>query len=294
MQTVAILGATGMIGNMIYKTLNTKYKFILVAKNPQKLKLVTHKTDPAHKPNYHLYDAKSTYFEYGNGINQTPNLKSLSVLREKIHKADFIINCIGIIKPLAQQDPKLTFFINGALPHILSRIFRDKLIHITTDCVFDGLSEAPYSELSLPTPVDIYGLSKNIGEPIKHSLTLRSSFIGPEINTGYQLLEWTKRQKNKTVQGFTNHMWNGLTTRQLAVSLHKLMQMTNRPKSGIFHLFSSQISKFEILKALNEKYELNMEVIPTTSVPIDRRLCSIHSLCADLDIPSFSQMRESL
>jgi dTDP-4-dehydrorhamnose reductase len=73
---------------------------------------------------------------------------------------DVVINCMGVIKPRVDELGVLNAInINSVLPHVLEEILTDmdvKLIHPTTDCVFDGL-KGGYDEDSPHDVTDVYG-----------------------------------------------------------------------------------------------------------------------------------------
>src|SRR4030095_2439867 len=80
---------------------------------------------------------------------------------------DAVVNCVGVVKQLAQaEDPLTTLPINSLLPHRLVRLCRSlgaRLIHISTDCVFAG-TRGLYKEDDPADARDLYGLSKYLGE----------------------------------------------------------------------------------------------------------------------------------
>ena len=80
---------------------------------------------------------------------------------------DVVINAVGLIKQLrTASDPIATIRINSLFPHILHTHCRAsgcRLIHISTDCVFDGL-RGGYKEDDKPNADDLYGRTKFLGE----------------------------------------------------------------------------------------------------------------------------------
>ena len=97
-------------------------------------------------------------------------------------RPDVVINCIGLIKHLpGADDPLLALPINTLFPHRLARhceTVEARLIHISTDCVFNG-QKGGYTEEDPTDAQDLYGLSKYLGEVnYPHSITLRTSIIG--------------------------------------------------------------------------------------------------------------------
>lgn len=284
---VVIIAPTGMLGNAMYKHFYTKYEVILLYRNEAYLHLLP---DIANHKIIQC-DLQELYEDYIKGFTTESYFTKLV---QKIGDVDGVINCAGITKPHSLQSPEVTFFINGAFPHILSEVYQEKLIQIATDCVFDAVKKAPYTEEAARLPADLYGLSKSLGEPSEKSLVLRTSIIGEELHGQSLLISWLKNQKGD-VFGFTNHFWNGITTKQFAIICESIISQRNTfPKAGLFHIFSNDISKYELLCLLKEKYTLTIGINKKESEPVDRRLATKYSLNDSLSIPSIQEMIEQL
>jgi len=291
MKTVAISGCTGMFGSMVYKVLKNKYKLVLLYRDKQKLTLLDNAYGEVNKHKTVQFDFQYLYNAYKRKSSTAHTTSALQKLIASVGNVDSLINCAGIIKPRVLESSEVTMFVNSLLPQILSTLYREKLIHITTDCVFDGVTGAPYDERSLKNAIDLYGLSKSIGEPSNHSLVLRTSFIGPEITHFTGLLEWLKRQEGKTVNGYITHLWNGLTTKQLAIILDRIVGKRNEfPAKGLFHIFSTAISKYELLVLCKKKFNMRVKITPSSPARLDRRLTTVHDLCQKLNVPSVEKM----
>ena len=151
--------------------------------------------------------------------------------------------------------------INTIFPHKLQNIAKNvnaKLIHITTDCVFDG-KKGPYNEKDIHSETNIYGTSKSLGEP-ENATIIRTSIIGEELNGKKSLLEWVKSKKNGTINGYTNHFWNGITCLTLA---HIIKEIIDKQMywHGVRHIFSPNIvSKYQLCSIINEVYNLNLNI----------------------------------
>lgn len=205
---------------------------------------------------------------------------------------DYVINCIGIIKPFMSADMEKSIQINALFPWALGKWCEQngsRLIHITTDCVYSG-AKGNYTESDPHDALDAYGKSKSLGECPDYAMILRTSIIGPEIHKYASLVEWAKKQAGKTVKGFTTHLWNGITTLQYAKVCDKIMRQ-NLFEKGLYHIFApTDVSKFEMMKMFDHRYELGLTVIPTQPHPIDRTLRTEKELCSKLGIPSVEQM----
>ena len=153
--------------------------------------------------------------------------------------------------------------MNTLFPHKLNEIsqkIRCRFIHITTDCVFDG-SKGNYSVNDIHTAKDIYGISKSQGEP-EEATIIRTSIIGEELYGKKSLIEWVKSRENCTINGYTNHYWNGVTCFELAKYINNIINK-NVFWSGVRHIFSPNIvTKYDLCCYINEIYNLNIEVLP--------------------------------
>ena len=292
---IAIIAPTGMLGSGVYKVLKDKYKLILVYRNKDKLKLLDKRYGGVKQHSLVEYDIRTIYQDFKNGFPNQHQPPSLLKLFKNIGRVDGIINCAGIINRHIDKDISFSFFMNSALPFLLSHYYQEKLIHITTDCVFSGQKDYPYSELSLPSPTDIYGLSKMLGEPSEKSLVLRTSIIGREISGFSSLLEWFLQQNNKTVKGFTKHFWNGITTIEFGKICTQIFDhREDYPRHGLFHIFSTTLSKYEMLLRFQKKYNINCTIVPDDSSSCNRTLTTIYDLNDRLQIPSFNEMLREL
>jgi len=291
---ILLLGADGMLGSMVYNVLKEKHRLILGLRNRNNLPNLEKAYGGTSEHRIYEFDfnwIKDDYLKGFKNLEQSPNFKKFL---EDVGDPDFLINCAGIIIPHSLTDPVNTFFINSALPHLLSSAFKGKMIHPTTDCVFNGLSGFPYTENSPKTPTDLYGVSKWLGEPTD-CLTLRTSIVGPEISGFKSLLEWFRQQSGQTVKGFSQHFWNGVTTKEFGKICDKIIENRSKyPSNGVFHVFSNKVSKYEMLLKFKEKYKVDCDIISDDSAGINRTMSTIYPLCQQLQIPSFGEMLDEL
>jgi len=297
MKKVLLLGATGMLGSAVYKVLRDKYDLTITARDTAKLGLLgSHLTKDAELGvgvayRFTEFDAEKMMADY--------TAKQGSSYFDKfvydVGDVDYVINAIGVTIPFSLKNPGLTFFVNSALPYLLARRYGRRLIHITTDCVYSGTDDgAPYDEDSPLSPNDIYGLSKSLGEP-KNCLTIRTSIIGPELSGHTGLLGWflTNAKPGAVLNGFTDHLWNGITTHQFGVVCDKIMS-AGRLDHGLFHVFANPVSKYEMLLAFKERFERRCEIKPAAGNPVVRTLSTVYEFNDWLEIPTFQKMVREL
>jgi len=208
---------------------------------------------------------------------------------------DVVINCMGTIKSVVNNHGTLkTIRVNAIFPHLLANVCEEKechLIHVTTDCVFSG-DDGNYHEVDLHDCTDVYGKSKSLGEPLNCTV-IRTSIVGEEFGTSRSLIEWVKSQDGKTVNGYLNHRWNGVTCHQLAKIFEDIIK-NERYWKGVRHIFTPEaVNKYGLVSLIAQVHKLNIKVKPV-DVPIkcDRTLLTIHNDC-EFDIPDIlTQLEE--
>ena len=261
---VILFGSTGMLGNTIKKYFKSTNSFELICISRQ-------------------------HFDILNS-NQSTLYNQLYNLFKVFPKESIIINAIGLIPHTGNKNEQDYLKINAEFPKLLDQLcntFNCKFIHITTDCVFNGLLKGGcYKEDSIKDEEGIYGRSKALGEELTNATVIRTSIIGEQskpITIGEQskpnylsLLEWVRSSKDKTINGFTNHYWNGVTCLRLAQLLHKIVEKGLFWK-GVSHIFSDTVSKYQLIKYINEIYKLNININPIEcEKTIDKTLSSNH------------------
>ena len=223
MKKILILGI-GMAGHVIYKYLDSLKKYDLTG----------------------ISKTKTDYVDYQIDIRM--ELYELAFVLENIFP-DVIINCTGILVKESENFPSRAIYMNTFFPRWLEHKYKDtsvKIIHISTDCVFDGV-QGYYSETTPPNESNWYGRTKAMGELNNNKdLTLRTSIIGPELkDEGSGLFSWFLRQTG-IVRGYDKVLWNGITTLELAKQIDKILDIDNLV--GLYHLITrKEITKYDLL-----------------------------------------------
>lgn len=267
---VVVLGNTGMLGHMLQKVLTKQLDSHVIGFGRESLEL------------------------YPRTLNQI-GTKLTSLLG---HDTDWVINCMGATKPYFNSIGDLTnpLYTNSVFPHQLAQwaeLMSVKVIHITTDCVYDGCI-GRYDERAPHCPQDLYGKSKSLGEPF-NCMVLRTSIIGPEADgRSRHFLSWVKKQDGKRAKGFDNHKWNGLTTLELSYVISDIIDASIY-NNGIFHIFSDDVTKFQMFRIIADVYGLDIEIDKhKTRLPVDRRLRTVKELNDIVGPHKFKDMIEEL
>jgi dTDP-4-dehydrorhamnose reductase len=267
---ILVLGATGLLGNAMFG--------ILSKNSPHKVFGTIRKIE----------DAQFFNVDYRKNLLVVSNLEeqqNLMTLFELV-KPDVVVNCIALAKN-AKQDPMTVMSMFALFPKRLAylcRFYNARLIHISTDGIFNG-TKGLYTEEDYPDTNDLYGIAKLLGEVNDfNTITIRTSIIGHELYSKNGLLEWFLAQ-NDTCRGFTFAIYSGFPSVVLAQIICD--EILPRPElHGIYHIAAPPISKFDLLKLIAKRYDKAINIIPDDSIVVDRSLLANKFMRATGYVPS--------
>lgn len=257
---VMVLGVSGMLGNAVYRVLSA---------NPELSVFGTARSESARS---HFSPALTEKLVFNVDVDSQDSLiKAFG----SIHP-DIVINCIGLVKQLADaNDPLLAVPINTLLPHRLAALCKAvnaRLVHVSTDCVFSG-TKGGYHESDFPDAYDLYGRSKFLGEvDYPHAITLRTSIIGKELSGQRSLVGWFLAQEGQ-VKGFTRAIFSGLPTMELARVINEYV-LPHPELHGLYHVSAQPINKYDLLRLIADVYGKSIDIVPSDELSIDRSLDS--------------------
>lgn len=261
LKRIVVLGASGMLGNAMLRffTSKTDYEIYGTVRNWSAVQKLQNMAPAAH---------------FVSGLD-VENLDSLTRMFATV-QPDIVINCIGIVKQLADaNDPLIALPINALLPHRLARLAQvagARLVHMSTDCVFSG-RKGNYLESDLADAYDLYGRSKLLGEvDYPNAITLRTSIIGHELFGNRSLIDWFLSQADE-VQGYTKAIFSGLPTVEIAQIIHDHV-IPNSDLHGLYHVSADPINKFDLLSLVANAYGKEISIRPKDDFAIDRSLNS--------------------
>lgn len=255
---ILVLGVSGMLGNAVFR---------YCSEDSQHEVIGSARSDSVRR---NFSEALGQRIVTGTDVD---NQDSLALLFAKV-KPDVVINCVGLIKQMADaNDPLQAIPINSLLPHRLARlcdIAGARLIHVSTDCVFSG-SKGNYLESDASDAKDLYGRSKFMGEvDYPHCITLRTSIIGHELNSAKSLVGWFLAQQG-SVKGYTKAIFSGLPTIELAHVIRDVV-LPQPALRGLYHVAAEPINKFDLLTLVAQSYRKEIEIVADEQLVIDRSL----------------------
>jgi len=171
------------------------------------------------------------------------DLTNFEQVREKVTAFDFgvLINCAAFTNvDLCEMQREQAFQINAEAPRVLAEICREKkakLIHFSTDYVFDGEKREPYTEDDVAKPISFYGESKREGEKLvlqtqdRHLVVRVSWVFGPDRPSFVDGVIKRARE-NEHVEAIADKISTPTYTRDIA---QVLPQFFENDVSGLLH-----------------------------------------------------------
>lgn len=283
MKRILLLGATGMLGNAI--------KSVFSARNDISVD-ITQRQD----------SSLQLYLDASNAE------KDLKKIIRQYEPYDCVINCIAVLKNAIDPNNidmvKRAVVVNSLFPHQLAKSSYEvdtKVIQISTDGVFSGMSNTPYLEDSFPDSNCWYGKTKCLGEVIyPNFLNIRCSIIGRDSIKKQGLLEWFLEQpEGETVFGYNDSFWNGVTTLQFATLCLNIIDSGKfdkvRSESHLYHFCPNPtITKYDMLKKFKRLSgkDINLVSVKNGSQPIRFVLATKYSMLESIYTPDLSLDQE--
>lgn len=246
---ILILGAGGLIGHALFRSLGERFGAVQCT---------------LHGTARHSLFARS-------GVHESVDVRDSAAVRGLLArlKPDVVLNCVGITKRKPEiDDLEQVIAVNSLFPHQLARWAKEdgfRVIHFSTDCVFDG-ALGNYTEESETSARDVYGRTKALGElRYSHTLTIRSSFIGRELEGKSELLEWALSMRGQRVKGFERAWYSGVSTREMARVVGDIVE--NHPDlGGLVQLATERpVPKCDLLRMIDIAFELGFELEPDSA-----------------------------
>jgi dTDP-4-dehydrorhamnose reductase len=222
-------------------------------------------------------------------------------------RPDWVINCAALTNlEECEKHPGQAKILNVTLARDLAEDCKRRnirLIHLSTDAVFDGTKEGAYTEEDQPNPQSIYAQTKLDGERAvqevyPQAIIARVNFFGWSLSGRRSLAEFffNNLSEGKSVNGFTDVIFCPMWVTHLSQTL---LAMLDKNLSGLYHVVGSQaINKYQFGQEVARRFGLQEKLILPLSVEDSdltakrshNLLLSIHKLSTDLgrEIPSFS------
>lgn len=187
---------------------------------------------------------------------------------------EWVINCAALANlDACEADPALAKKMNSELPALLAKYVARggaRLLHVSTDAVFDG-KEGDYSEEDSPNPLSVYARTKLDGERAvmelcPQAIVVRVNLFGWSVSGKRSLAEWfiNNLSVGRRVMGFTDVYFCPLLATDLG---NLLLEMLGHGLQGLYHVVSSECSsKYEFGRQLAVLFGFDEKLIEPASV----------------------------
>jgi dTDP-4-dehydrorhamnose reductase len=190
---------------------------------------------------------------------------------------DLIINCAAMTNVDAcESDPETAIKGNAAAPMNIARFAEAqgaKLIHISTDYVFAGDAEKPYTEWDLPAPATAYGKSKLLGEKYvtdscSRSFIIRTAWLYGKKGNNFVRTIRKIASENESINVVYDQRGNPTNANDLA---HHILKIGAGEDYGIYHVTGNGICSWhEFAEEIIRLFGLDCKVIPVTTEEFPR------------------------
>ena len=189
-------------------------------------------------------DLLSVLGDRGQGIDRAEvDITDPSRVREVIAELDpdVVVNCAAYTAvDAAETDESAAEAVNGVGPaNIAAACERRRLIHISTDYVFDGTATAPYPEDAVPAPANAYGRTKLHGEQAvlrllpERGLVVRTAWLYGAGGDNFVKTMLQLERTRDTVRVVDDQLGQPTWTRDLAC---QIVALGDSPApAGIYH-----------------------------------------------------------
>lgn len=196
------------------------------------------------------------------------------------NKINVIINCAAYTAvDKAESNQDLADLINNKAVNILSKLaekYNSKLIYISTDYVFDGLSNVPYTPSSETLPKSTYGVTKRRGEEhilkncSKNALILRTAWVYSSFGNNFVKTIAKLASEKASLNIVSDQIGTPTYARDLARFILDNLEKVSWDGTEVFHYTNEGVcSWFDFAKMICQlkNIECDLKPIPSASYP---------------------------
>jgi dTDP-4-dehydrorhamnose reductase len=192
------------------------------------------------------------------------------------NKINVIINCAAYTAvDKAESEPELADAINHLAVANFAQIAKDKnikLIHISTDYVFDGTNHKPYVETDTPNPQSVYGKTKLDGELAMqlispaNSIIIRTSWVYSKFGNNFVKTMVRLADTKDEISVVVDQIGSPTNAADLAGAILNILPQIKNETVKVFHYSNEGVcSWYDFTKAIFEINKVNCSVFPITT-----------------------------
>ena len=184
------------------------------------------------------------------------------------NELDYCINCAAYTAvDLAEEQSDLAYAVNAEGPKNLAEVckkYQVKLLHISTDFVFDGNKQTPYLETDMPNPLGVYGASKwqgerYIQEVMEEYFIIRTSWLYSEYGNNFMKTMLKLSETREEISVVSDQFGSPTYAGDLAEVLIKIV-LSSSISYGIYHYSNGGIVSW---------YDFAVEIFKQFGKPIE-------------------------
>ena len=215
------------------------------------------------------------------------NSSQMRVYLSKNKDFEFLINCAAYTNvDLAEKNKDKAYQVNAEGAEKLAKLckeFNIKLVHISTDFVFDGSNTRPYKETDVPNPSSVYGASKlqgekNIMERLSSYFIIRTSWMYSEFGSNFVKTILRLADTQKEIKVVSDQIGSPTNAHDLADFLLEIISI-NSTNYGTYHFSNTGETSW---------YGFAKEVFRICNVSADLRPISSSAYASLANRPKYS------
>ena len=215
------------------------------------------------------------------------NSSQMRVYLSKNKGFEFLINCAAYTNvDLAEKNKDKAYQVNAEGAEKLAKLckeFNIKLVHISTDFVFDGSNTRPYKETDVPNPSSVYGASKlqgekNIMERLSSYFIIRTSWLYSEFGSNFVKTILRLADTQKEIKVVSDQIGSPTNAHDLADGLLEIISI-NSTNFGTYHFSNTGETSW---------YGFAKEVFRICNVSADLRPISSSAYASLANRPKYS------
>jgi dTDP-4-dehydrorhamnose reductase len=194
------------------------------------------------------------------------------------NRPDWIINCAAYnLVDKAEEEPEVAMLVNGtAVKNIIESIKGSecRFIHISSDYVYEGTSNVPYSESVIPVPLSAYGRSKLAGEKsalLHHgSMIIRTSWLYSSFGKNFVKTILTNAKEKESLRVVFDQVGTPTYAADLAAAIMSIVTGVIRNQfalnAGVYNYSNEGVcSWYDFAVEIIHNAGLTCQVIPVLS-----------------------------
>lgn len=202
------------------------------------------------------------------------DITDLQQLKEAVSRADIVVNCAAYTNvEKAESEPELAYAVNGRSVGLLGKYAAAKgisVLHISTDFVFDGRLDRPYTESDATNPISVYGETKLAGEQLllesgARACILRLQWSYGKAGTNFVLKMIEAAKTRDCLKVVDDQVGSPTATVEVAKAIRNIL--ARKPfAEGIYHYAASgYVSRYEMAKFIFEMAGIDVETVQCKS-----------------------------